>query len=299
MASFKHIALLGKGMLGSAILPQLVEKGFEVTLFTRSKSSLKDVPSGVHVAEVDYSSLSSLTEALKGKDVVVTTITAAAIPEQKIIIDAAIQAGVKRFIPADFGALSTDPSAKDLPIHIPTAQIRQYLTEKAEEGKIEYTVFSNGLFLELIFSFPFVFDVANRKVELVDNGENPFSVTTTASIAKAVANLLKNPEGTKNRIVFIHDLTVTQAQLVRLVKKYSSPEPEWTETKLDAAVELQKSLESFARDGFTMETGAGLLRSALLGGKYASAYKNVENERFGLELWTEKELDEFVASKIQ
>lgn len=286
-------------MLGSAILPQLLEKGFEVTLLTRSKSSVKDLPLGVHVVEVDYSSLSSLTEALKGKDVAICTITSTAIPEQKVIIDAAIQAGVKRFIPADFGALSTDPSAKDLPIHIPTVQIRQYLAEKAQEGQIEYTVFSTGLFLELIFSFPFVFDYANRKVELVDNGENPFSVSTVASIAKAVSNLLKNPEGTKNRIIFIHDMTVTQAQLVRLVKKHSSPEPAWTETKLDSAVELQKSLEGFARDGFNMENAAGLLRSALLGGKYASAYKKVENERFGLGLWTEKELDAFVASKIQ
>jgi hypothetical protein len=144
-----------------------------------------------------------------------------------------------------------------------------------------------------------VFDHANRKVELIDNGENPFSVTTVASIGKAVANSLKNPEETKNRTIFIHDMTVTQAQLVRLVKKHLSPEPAWTETKLDSAVELQKSLEGFARDGFNLENGAGLLRSALLGGKYASAYKNVENERFGLELWTEKELDAFVASKIQ
>ncbi|EHK42611.1 uncharacterized protein TrAtP1_002367 [Trichoderma atroviride] len=299
MASFKHIALLGKGMLGSAILPQLLEKGFEVTLFTRSESSVKDLPSGVHVAEVDYSSISSLTDAMKGKDVVICTITSTAIPEQKVIIDAAIQAGVKRFIPADFGALSTIPSAKDLPIHISVAQIRQYLAEKAEDGQIEYTVFSNGLFLELIFSFPFVFDYANRKVDLIDNGENPFSVTTVASIGKAVSNMLKDPEGAKNRIIYIHDMTVTQAQLVRLVKKHSPPEPAWTETKVDSAVELQESLESFARDGFNMENAPRLLRSALLGGKYGGAYPNVENERFGLELWTEKELDAFVASKVQ
>jgi hypothetical protein len=206
---------------------------------------------------------------------------------------------VKRFIPADFGSLSTDPSAKDLPVHLLTAQIRQYLAEKAESGQIEWTVFSNGFFLELIFSFPFVFDYPNRKVELIDNGENPFSVTTVASIGKAVANALKDPEGTKNRIIYIHDLTVTQAQLLRLVKKHSPPEPAWTETKLDSAEELQKGLEGFAREGFNIEIAAGLLRAALLSGKYASAYKNVENERFGLGLWTEKELDAYVASKIQ
>ncbi|KAL7922898.1 hypothetical protein ACQKWADRAFT_326525 [Trichoderma austrokoningii] len=299
MASFKHIALLGKGMLGSAILPQLLEQGFEVTLFTRSKASIKDLPSGVHVVEVDYTSLSGLAEAFKGKDVVICTITSTAISEQRIIIDAAIQASVKRFIPADFGALSTDPGAKDLPIHIPTGQIRQYLKEKAENGQIEYNAFASGLFMELIFAFPFFFDYANRKVELVDGGKNPFSVTTVATVGKAVANMLKNSEGTKNRIFAIHDMTVTQAQLVRLVKKHSSPEPEWTETNLDSAVELQKSLDSFARDGFNMENAPMMLRAALLGGKYASAYKNVDNERFGLRLWTEKELDAFVASNIQ
>lgn len=53
----------------------------------------------------DYS-LEWLTEALKGQDAVVLTIGSAVIPEQQTVIDAAINAGVKRILPSEFGGVS-------------------------------------------------------------------------------------------------------------------------------------------------------------------------------------------------
>ncbi len=108
-----------KGLLGSAVVDQLAAAGFAVTVLTRNRSSLKDLPSGIEAVEVDYNSVESLANALRGQDVIVTTTSAEALSNQKPIIDAAIAAGVKRFIPSDFGSFTHDPEAQMPSLSLP------------------------------------------------------------------------------------------------------------------------------------------------------------------------------------
>ncbi|KAH1551310.1 hypothetical protein LV164_001336 [Aspergillus fumigatus] len=117
MTTIQKVALLGKGFLGSAVLDPLVKAGFDVTVLTRCRSSVEGVPVGVAVVEVDYTSIDSLEHALP--------------------IDASIQAGVKRFIPADFGALTTAPEAQGLPVRARPVEIQNYLKGKARLGEVE------------------------------------------------------------------------------------------------------------------------------------------------------------------
>ncbi|KAH7165214.1 hypothetical protein EDB81DRAFT_917183 [Dactylonectria macrodidyma] len=298
MSTIRHVALLGKGFLGTAVLKELLAKGFEVTVFTRVGSATKDLPEGVHVAQVDYSSLSSLTEALKGKDAVVSTLNGDAILGQTLIIDAAIQAGIKRFVPADFGSITTDPNAWDLPCHYPTVQIQQHLAAKARDGQIEWTIFSTGPFLDLVLTFPFAFNFANQTVELFDNGKHRFSGSTTSSIGKAIAASFKNPEATKNRNVFIHNIVTSQGELVEIAKKLSPAGVEWAVTNVDGKAELQKQLDDAATNGPNLGNIIGMLKAAILSGGYESEYKVVDNELLGLEIWTKQDLEALVAFKV-
>lgn len=80
----------------------LVKAGFETTVLTRSAQALYDLPAGCQVCEVDYDSDDSLKSALQGQDAVISTVAMSAITNQKRIVDAAIHAGVKHFIPAEF-----------------------------------------------------------------------------------------------------------------------------------------------------------------------------------------------------
>ena len=59
----------------------------------------------VQVAKVDFTDHSALVEALKGNEAVVLTLGGLAelVDNSKAIIDAAIDAGVKRVIPSEFG----------------------------------------------------------------------------------------------------------------------------------------------------------------------------------------------------
>ncbi|KAL0944473.1 NmrA-like family protein [Colletotrichum truncatum] len=292
MSAFQNVALLGKGLLGSAILNELVNAGFTVTVFGRSESSKEGLPSGVKFTTVDYASIDSLTSALQGQDVVVSTVSKGGLFSQNLVIDASIKAGVKRYIPSDFGGFTTDPKAhRELAnVLAPMISTQTYLAEKARSGEIEHTIFSIGAFLDLIVKFPMAFDYSNKSTRLVDGGRHPWSATSLASIGKAVAGSLKNPEATKNKNLHIHELVVTQAQLYALAKKYSPPGTEWKETYLDGEAEFSKAVQA-AQEDLNEGTLLGTIVAALLSGRYAAEYKQVDNELVGVPLLTEEDLD--------
>ncbi len=88
--------------MGVPVVKALLESGFDVTAITRPHSTAT-FPPKFTVKKVDTSSLGALTEVLKGQDAVVSTLATAATGVQKTIIDAAVAAHVKRFIPSEFG----------------------------------------------------------------------------------------------------------------------------------------------------------------------------------------------------
>jgi hypothetical protein len=80
----------------------LLTAGFKVTAVSR-ESSTSTFPDGVEVRRADLSSVESLTKAFAGQDVVIVTVPARESGNQNLYIDAAVAAGVKRFIPAEWG----------------------------------------------------------------------------------------------------------------------------------------------------------------------------------------------------
>ncbi|KAF5656139.1 hypothetical protein FHETE_11086 [Fusarium heterosporum] len=298
MGSLKKVALLGKGRLGSAVLEELDRNGFAVTVLSRNPPNTGDLPSGVVACQVDYSSQDSLVEALRGHDVAIATFASAAIMDQELIIEACIKAEVKRYIPADWGSVTTDPKARTLPINYPTVQVQELLKKKADAGLLEYTIFSVGAFLDLLLDFPFILDLKTSSIEIFDNGEHPFSCTSLHSIGKAVAGALSIPEETKNRNLFIHDTVLTQARVLAIAKKHSPPAVQWTETNVDAQQELREALESLSKDLTNFNLIFRLLRATLLSGKYRAAYPEVNNELVGVPLLTDEELEKKLAAKF-
>lgn len=111
------------------------------------------LPKGVTVKNVDYDSLESLKAALAGEDAVVSAIaTSATGPQQQKLADAAYTAGVKRFIPSEFGINTR--KLQGLPIGKIVAgktKLVDDLQKKAEENnKFSWTGLSNGLFFDLV-----------------------------------------------------------------------------------------------------------------------------------------------------
>jgi uncharacterized protein YbjT (DUF2867 family) len=228
MPAFKNIAVAGAaGDLGSAVFKRLVDSNkFNLTVLTRADSK-STFPKGVEVVKVDYDSLDSLTAALQGQEAVVSTIGSLATLSQSLLIDAAVAAGVKRFLPSDFGSNLVIPSVRKLPVFRTKVIIEDKLIALANEGKISYTFVYNSIFLDWGLSHGFFFDFDKSEFTIWDDGNTEFSTTTLASVGDGVVGVLTHPEETKDRIVYIQDTVLTQNKFLELAKQVN-PNKEWT-----------------------------------------------------------------------
>jgi putative NADH-flavin reductase len=122
-----------------------------VTVLSRIDSSAT-FPSAVKVHKTDYTSEVSVVEGLKGQDAVVSTIATAALANQKIIIDAAVKAGVKRFIPSEFGINTTKISGGIAKILATKIQIQKdHLKKAVEENEgFSWTGVSSSMFFDWV-----------------------------------------------------------------------------------------------------------------------------------------------------
>lgn len=259
-----------------------------MTLLSRSEKTGEDLPANVRRVAVDYNDKGSLVEVLKGQDAVVSTVSIEGILGQKLIIDAAIQAGVRRFIPSDFGSLSTDPAASHFPHHVNMVEIQNYLRSKSDQ--IEYTIFSIGAFTEFLVGSGVAFDFEHKTAEVWRDGTSRISTTSLNGAARAIVGALKNPGPTKNKNLHVHELVVTQSQLLSLAKKYS-PQAEWTITKVDDPAAEFDRLEAVLKKEPDIPNIIALVKASLLCGKYQGYYQQVDNDLVGLPLLSEKDLD--------
>lgn len=266
-----------------------------MTLLSRSEKSKGGLPAGVKYAIVDYTSIDSLEAAFRGQDVIVSTIGGGGIAGQKLMIDAAIKAGVKRFIPSDFTALSTDPAAAHLAHYVPMVDVQNYIKAKAEAGLIEYTFFSIGVFTEFLIRFGFIIDWANKSAEVWKGGNVPMSTTSLTATGKAVAGALKIPEATKNRNIFVHEFVVTQKQLLNLAKKHTPSETDWKLTNIDDVEAEFQRREQLANEKPDLPNILSLLRAQMISGKFKGYYDRVDNGLVGLKLLSEADFDAIVA----
>lgn len=103
-------------------------------------------PAGTTVYRTDYSE-SSLLLAFRGQDAVVNTITIPDYEEQKKMIDIAVLAGVKRFIPAEFGIDTSKQTTVEIMTFLEMKpRIIQYL--RSIQDKITWTGIITGPFFD-------------------------------------------------------------------------------------------------------------------------------------------------------
>lgn len=104
------------------------------------------------VKKVDYESVDSLKAAFEGQDAVVSAAATPAVGNQYPIIDASIAAGVKRFIPSEFGINTrTVPDGGLKTILAGKIKVVDYLVEKSKENPtFSWTGVSNGLFFDWV-----------------------------------------------------------------------------------------------------------------------------------------------------
>jgi putative NADH-flavin reductase len=130
----------------------LQSKWFEVTVLTRPSSN-SSFPTDVHVVKTAYTE-AELAKVFQGQDAVVSAVGAPGFQEQKTFIDAAIKAGVQRFIPSEFSSNTLSNAVRQLvPVFEPKKQVLDYLKEKEATG-LTWTGLSTGPLLDWVQLLP-------------------------------------------------------------------------------------------------------------------------------------------------
>ena len=151
-STLNNVILVGAGgNIGPAVLDAFLSTpGFNVSVLTRAESTTT-FPSGVRIFKTDYSE-SSLLSAFQGQDAVVSMVAWLALVEQTKLIDAAIKAGVRRFIPSEYGHPPENTRNEDI---MPSStygvkkDILAYLQQKESTG-LSWTAFATGAFFDWV-----------------------------------------------------------------------------------------------------------------------------------------------------
>jgi uncharacterized protein YbjT (DUF2867 family) len=205
------------GTLGSKVLERLLpDNSFEVTVLARPESKAQ-FGENVNVLRPEQTHV-NLVNAFAGQNAVICTTSIAAIPEQKALIDAAVEAKVQRFILNEFANPLTYGGLPDLQwTRERKLEVLQYARAKAAEHKtFTWTGIATGHFLDYALTriHAFGFNIPARAARIVDDGSEPFSATTTADIATALVGVLKHPAETANQYLNIRSTDTTQAHIL-------------------------------------------------------------------------------------
>ncbi|EAW15309.1 aromatic alcohol reductase [Aspergillus clavatus NRRL 1] len=232
----KVIIIGAGGLLGPHIVSALdTHPRFAVSILAR-KSSQSIFPSHLPVYRIaDSYPEPELLKAFQGHDVVISTITAqgTGTQQQKAFIDAAVKAGVRRFIPSEFVPdMRNEKALELLPAFVkPKLEVIDYLKSKEKEG-LQWTAFVTGLFVDLVIG-PFLgYSLTERRATLLNDGLDRWSGTTCATTALAVRNALLHPQLTINKRLFIASVTVTQREILAALERATATK--WQVTYVDA-----------------------------------------------------------------
>ncbi|KAK7753072.1 hypothetical protein SLS62_005022 [Diatrype stigma] len=251
MAIKNVVVVGGSGNVGSAILDELVKAGYKVTAFSRQDSAAT-FPAEVVVKKVDYASVESLKAALQGQDAVVSAIATIAIGNQNPLIDAAVEVGVKRFIPSEFGVntrlVEGTAIGKILQGKIKTVD---YLDEKAKANpKFSWTGISSGLFFDWGLKYGSIgVNKGTKTAVIYDSGNELVQASNLSFIGKAVAAVLANEEKTANKYLDIGSPLFTQNRVLDIVEKETGEK--WTVQQASTADEGKIGEEKLSKGDFS------------------------------------------------
>jgi len=230
----KNIIIAGaSGNVGTLILEESLKSSLKVSVLTRPGSKSK-FPENVKVITTDYSP-SSLGLALANQDAVISLLGLSAIGDQQYaLIEAAIKAGVKRFLPSEFGL---DTASARLLSVVPPFRVRAELIDnlkakQAAGSRIEWTAVVTGMFLDWGLRTGFLdVNVEQRTAELWDDGDVPFTVSNLTIVARTVVKLLTDAvayEASRNAYIYTGSVTTTQKELLAATEKATNAKFEVT-----------------------------------------------------------------------
>ncbi|KAI0040352.1 NAD-P-binding protein [Auriscalpium vulgare] len=191
MSGFKNFVVVGTGNVGSIIADHFLDlkaKGSvnRVLVFTRTASqpatTEKYAAKGAEVVGLEYDDRAALAKALAGVDVVISTVNPAAFAAQVTIAEVAKAAGVKLFLPSEFG--NPTVGAKGL------LAGKGDLHQKFKDIGLPTTLVFTGPFADFAWA-PFIgLDIKSGKVSVGGDGNAPITFSSIPDTARFLGYIL-------------------------------------------------------------------------------------------------------------
>lgn len=231
MSPEKSILIVGAGELGTAILSALASHPakpphveFSVLLRPdsitlpnpekqRSNAELVSLGAKLVPGKFVDDAVSQLSDVFKNYDIIIQA-GGYGLPKgtQLKSANAALQAGVPRYFPWQFGVDYEEigeGSAQDLFDEM--LQVRRLLRSQTHTA---WTIISTGLFMSYLFLGDFgVVDLEKKTARALGSWDNRVTVTTPHDIGRLTAEMVFVPDGTLNQVVYIGGDTVSYGKL--------------------------------------------------------------------------------------
>ncbi|EGO02741.1 hypothetical protein SERLA73DRAFT_176091 [Serpula lacrymans var. lacrymans S7.3] len=182
-STYKTFAIVGAGpSVGLPIVRALLARNVQVVVLTRSAST-REFPAGARVAAADYSDVAAVSSVLRehNVDVVVSALSADGFSSQKPLADASKIAGVKLFVPSEYG-MPTEGGTDGIAI------LKSQFAEYLKSIELPSARIYNGLFHEYV---PWLAAVPETgKFLIVGSGKTPASYTAIEDVAGFLAHVL-------------------------------------------------------------------------------------------------------------
>ncbi|PVH93433.1 NAD(P)-binding protein [Periconia macrospinosa] len=299
MSPFKNILIVGAaGSIGTHVLKTLEqEPTFTLTLLQRASSKAK-LPAHLRTISIaDSYPTDELVQAFKDQDVIVNCMTSLSAADQFRMVDAAISAGVTRYVPSEYGLNNLRPDAQALnSVFHDKGKVQEYLRAKATDGAIEWMSISCGMWIRWSMEHEFLgMHVKEKKFIFWDDGEGLFSCTTEENTANGLVQALLNRDETKNTNVFLSDFVISQQELIKAIERIQGIT--YDKETIDSQKLIQEKQDA-VRGGDQMAIYA-LIETGFVTGKYGGNLEKegeLFNDRLGL---PRKTLDNVVEEALR
>ncbi len=192
------IALAGAGGdLGGRIAAALVARGATVRALVRPDTLEKDRSQigalGATLAPADPLDVHAMATACEGAECVVSALNGlreVIVDRQGVLLDAAVEAGVPRFVPSDY----SEDFTRTRPGDNRNLDLRREFMARVDRAPIQATSVLNGAFMDMLGAEMPLIQPAIHRVLYWGDPDQPLDFTTKDDVAAFVAAAATDPE---------------------------------------------------------------------------------------------------------
>ena len=206
------------GDLGARVLTALVARGAAVRALVRPDAPERDVAriaaAGGAPVRVDPRDVGAVAAACAGAACVVSALNGlreVIVDRQGVLLDAAVRAGVPRFIPSDFAADFT----RTRPGDHRNFDLRREFMARVDAAPIRATSVLNGAFMDMLGAEMPVVQPRIRRVLYWDDADQPLDFTTKHDVAAYTAAAAR--DDSTPRVLRVAGDTVSARELAALM----------------------------------------------------------------------------------